>query len=159
MCPENLVQNLRYTRFLPSHKNKTFLTMCTSTASVIVKTHLQGVHCSAYFIIISKDQSLYTQSILQLTLGMISYHIISYQQWWKTENICRSSMAISWALTGRIRRERERQIPRLVIMSLDWDILLLLLLLLFTFMQGICNCIPEANYVPQVYSFAAILYL
>jgi len=70
--PKILVQNLKCARFLPSHKNKTFLTMCTRTVSLIVKTHLQGVQCWALFNITSKDQNLHTQCILQLTLGMIS---------------------------------------------------------------------------------------
>ena len=38
-------------------------------------------------------------------------------------------------------------------------IIIIIIIIIISFMQGICTCIPETNYVPREYSVAAILLL
>ena len=38
-------------------------------------------------------------------------------------------------------------------------IIIIIIIIIISFMQGICTCIPETNYVPRQYSIAAILLL
>jgi hypothetical protein len=38
-------------------------------------------------------------------------------------------------------------------------VIIIIIILVVSFMQGVCNYIPEANRVSRVYSVAAVLYL
>ena len=100
--PKNSVQILECTRFYEVIKIKHLLTMCTSTVSVIVKTHLQGVHCAALFTIMSQDQSFIQNH------SSSNFRNDSRVSSGERQKTWRSSTAISWPLTGRIRRGRER---------------------------------------------------